>query len=64
MTNSSLDPILFVFAILSQRGSWNAMQKERSLDPQKGVTAQCTRTDLNKRFLPEPMTTTGWKGTP
>ena len=22
------------------------------------------RTDLNKRFLPKPMTTTGWKGTP
>ena len=25
---------------------------------------QCARTDLNKRFLPKPMTTTGWKGTP
>ena len=25
---------------------------------------QCPRTDLNKRFLPKPMTTTGWKGTP
>ena len=23
-----------------------------------------TKTDLNKRFLPKPMTTTGWKGTP
>ena len=26
--------------------------------------AQCARMDLNKRFLPKPMTTTGWKGTP
>ena len=26
--------------------------------------AQCARTDLNKRFLPKQMTTTGWKGTP
>ena len=26
--------------------------------------AQCPRTDLGKRFLPKPMTTTGWKGTP
>ena len=25
--------------------------------------SQCPRTDLNKRFLPKPMTTTGWKGT-
>ena len=25
---------------------------------------QCARTDLNKRFLPKPMTTTGWKVTP
>ena len=25
---------------------------------------QCARMDLNKRFLPKPMTTTGWKGTP
>ena len=25
---------------------------------------QCARTVLNKRFLPKPMTTTGWKGTP
>ena len=25
---------------------------------------QCPRTDLNKRFLPKPMTITGWKGTP
>ena len=28
-----------------------------------GMT-QCARTDLNKRFLPKPMTTTGWKGPP
>ena len=28
------------------------------------VKTQCARTDLNKRFLPKPMTTTGWKGTP
>ena len=27
-----------------------------------GMT-QCARTDLNKRFLPKPMATTGWKGT-
>ena len=26
--------------------------------------SQCARTDLNKRFLPKPMTTTGWKVTP
>ena len=26
--------------------------------------AQCARTDLDKSFLPKPMTTTGWKGTP
>ena len=26
--------------------------------------SQCARMDLNKRFLPKPMTTTGWKGTP
>ena len=26
--------------------------------------AQCAGTDLNKRFLPKPMTTTGWKETP
>ena len=26
--------------------------------------SQCARTDLNKRFLPKPMTITGWKGTP
>ena len=26
--------------------------------------AQCARTDWNKRLLPKPMTTTGWKGTP
>ena len=25
---------------------------------------QCPRTDLNKMFLPKPMTTTGWKRTP
>ena len=25
---------------------------------------QCPRTDLSKRFLPKPMTTTGWEGTP
>ena len=25
---------------------------------------QCARTDLNKRFLPKPMITTGWKVTP
>ena len=25
---------------------------------------QCPRTVLNKRFLPKPMTATGWKGTP
>ena len=24
-----------------------------------GASAQCARTDLNKRFLPKPMTTTG-----
>ena len=28
------------------------------------ASTQCARTDLNKRFLPKPMTTTGWKGTP
>ena len=26
--------------------------------------SQCPRTDLSKRFLPKPMTATGWKGTP
>ena len=25
------------------------------------LQTQCARTDLNKRFLPKPMTTTGWK---
>ena len=30
----------------------------------KFVRSQCARSDLNKRFLPKPMTTTGWKGTP
>ena len=28
------------------------------------IGTQCARTDLNKRFLPKPMTTKGWKGTP
>ena len=27
-------------------------------------STQCARTDLNKRFFPKLMTTTGWKGTP
>ena len=26
--------------------------------------SQCPITDLSKRFVPKPMTTTGWKGTP
>ena len=29
----------------------------------KQEQTQCPRTDLSKRFLPKPMTTTGWKGT-
>ena len=29
------------------------------LTPSSGLTAQCARTDLNKRFLPKLMTTTG-----
>ena len=28
------------------------------------LKTQCPRTELSKRFLPKPMTTTGWKGTP
>ena len=35
-----------------------------SLDSRLKNVPQCARTDLNKRFLPEPMTTTGWKVTP
>ena len=35
-----------------------------SNDPISIDGTQCARTDLNKRFLPKPMTTTGWKGTP
>ena len=31
---------------------------------QKYAESQCPRTDLSKRFLPKPMTTTGRKGTP
>ena len=27
-------------------------------------SSQCARMDLNKRFLPKPMTTTAWKRTP
>ena len=27
-----------------------------------GTETQCPRMDLNKRFLPKPMTTIGWKG--
>ena len=30
----------------------------------KNYPTQCPRTDLCKRFLPKPMTTTGWKETP
>ena len=28
------------------------------------TASHCPRTDLSKRFLPKPVTTTGWKGTP
>ena len=34
------------------------------LQNQTHISARCPRTDLNKRLLPKPMTTTGWKGTP
>ena len=39
------------------------IQKQQSLpdnnDQVRAHHAQCARTDLNKRFLPKPMTTTG-----
>ena len=32
---------------------------EPKILPKKRTNAQCARMDLNKRFLPKPMTTTG-----
>ena len=40
------------------------MQTKNYKDFYPHHTTQCPRTDLGKRFLPKPMTTTGWKVTP
>ena len=33
--------------------------KDKGMQWMTGILSQCARTDLNKRFLPKPMTATG-----
>ena len=48
----------------SPAGKGQSVLYHRDLEQISMAISQCARTDLNKRFLPKPMTTTGWKETP
>ena len=52
------------FTIFSPAGKGQSVLYHRDLEQISMAISQCARTDLNKRFLPKPMTTTGWKETP
>ena len=52
----------FVLLCISFLLKWN--QKANSSQNSNVDNTQCARTDLNKRFSPKPMNTTGWKGPP
>ena len=60
LCNENLNSFLTRWGNYSRRGNYS---REETIWGNT-VLAQCPRTDLSKRFLPKPMTTTGWKGTP
>ena len=68
LSEENNDAISFksIFVFIHLINIANSYQKPiiLSLKPPPLPSSQCPRTNLNKRFLPKPMTTTGWKETP
>ena len=55
LSHLEINHVIHILCRVKTASNWNEKSSDKT---------QCARTDLNKRFLHKPMTTTGWKETP